>query len=159
MVDEVCINEAILAGAKEVFETMIFMDITEASESDQKIQGDTLLGSITFNGDLEGCLTICCGFACAKTIAQNMLGMEPADEISQEEVCDAIGEVTNMVMGGVKARLQDSVGNIMVSIPTVVSGHGLHNSLCAGACKVLLKAAFDDEYIAELSMLYRNADN
>lgn len=159
MVDEVCINEALLAGAKEVFETMIFMDIAEPSEPDQRIEGDTLLGSITFKGDLEGCLTICCGVTCAKTIALNMLAMEPTDEISEEEVCDAIGEVTNMVMGSVKARLQDSMGNAQVSIPTVVSGHGLHNSLGAGACKVLLRAAFDDEYAAELSLLYREAHN
>ncbi|MHC4423137.1 MAG: chemotaxis protein CheX [Planctomycetota bacterium] len=159
MVDEVCVTDALLAGAKEVFETMIFMDIDETCEPEQEIEGSTLLGSITFKGNIEGCLAICCGMPCAKAIAANMLGMDSAEEVGEEEVCDAIGEVANMVMGSVKARLQESAGNVEVSIPTVVSGHGLQNSLGDKACKVLVKASFDNEYIAELSVLYREASD
>ena len=150
-----CITDALLAGAKEVFETMVFMDIDKSSEPDQTLEGDTLLGSITFQGNLEGCLTICCGLPCAKTIAANMLGMEPGEEISEPEICDAIGEIVNMVIGSVKARIQDSIGTIQVSIPTVVTGQGLQNTLGDKAYKVLVKATFEDEYIAELSVLYR----
>lgn len=157
MVDEVCITDALLAGAKEVFETMVFMDIDESTEPDQILEGDTLLGSITFQGDLEGCLTICCGRSCAKTIAANMLGMELSEEISEPEICDAIGEIVNMIMGAVKARIQDNIGTIQVSIPTVVTGQGLQNTLGDKAYKVLVKATFEDEYIAELSVLYREA--
>jgi len=159
MIDQICITDAFLEGAKEVFETMIFMDIEKSSEPEQEIEGNTLLGSITFKGDIEGnlvgCLTICCGTACAKIIALNMLGMEPADELSEEEVRDAIGEVTNMVMGSVKTRLQDSVGDLQVSIPTVISGRWLENSLGEKASKVSIKVNIEDEYPAELSLLYR----
>jgi len=157
MVDEVCITDVLLAGAKEVFETMIFMELEESSEPEQKIEGDTLLGSITFKGDIEGCLAICCGVSCAKTIAANMLGMGPDEEISHGDICDAIGEVTNMVMGSVKAHLQDSVGNVEVSIPTVVSGRELENNLGDGASKVLIKVSIEDEYAVEFSLLYRKA--
>ena len=157
MIDEVCLNEALLGGAREVFETMIFADLEESCEPEDDIEGDALLGSITFKGKLEGCLTICCSVPCAKTIAINMLGMEPSEELSEAEICDALGEVTNMVMGGVKSRILDSVGNLEVSIPTVVSGRGLQNSLGEGAIKTLVKVKFEDEYIAELSMLYRES--
>ena len=155
MVDEVCLNDALLAGAKEVFEIMVFMDIEESSEPDRQVEADALLGSITFRGNLEGCLAICCSAPCAKTIAVNMLGMEPDEEISQADINDAIGEVTNMVMGSVKSRLQDNLGNIDVSIPSVVSGRRLENSLGDGAGKVLIKFNIEAEYIAELSLLYR----
>ncbi len=157
MIDEICLNEALLGGAKEIFETMIFVNLEESSESEEIIEGDSLLGSITFKGGIEGCFAICCSVPCAKTIALSMLAMDPSEELSEAEISDAIGEVTNMVMGGIKSRILDTVGNIEVSIPMVTSGQGLQNSLGEGAIKALVKVKFEDEYIAELSMLYRES--
>ncbi len=157
MIDEICLNEALLGGAKEIFETMIFVNLEETDETEEIIEGDSILGSITFKGGLEGCLAICCSVSCAKTIAVNMLAMEPSAELSEAEINDAIGEVTNMVMGGIKSRILDAVSNIEVSIPLVTSGQGLQNSLGEGAIKALVKVKFDNEYIAELSMLYRES--
>ncbi len=161
MVDDICISDVLLAGAKEVFETMIFMDLEEASEPDRKIEDDAMLGSITFKidfeGNMQGCLTICCSTPCAKTIATNMLGMEPDEEISEAEIRDALGEVTNMVMGSVKTRVQDEVGNLQVSIPTVVSGRDLEYSLGDGASKISVIVSLGDEYIADISWLCREA--
>ncbi len=155
MIDQVCISDSLLEGAKEVFETMVFMDLEEPSEPDEKIEGDALLSSITFKGNIEGCLAICCGVPCAKTIAVNMLGMELSEELSEEEICDALGEVANMVMGSVKARLEGSVGNLEVSIPSVVSGQDLENSLGEGATRILVKVNVENENIVEFSLICR----
>lgn len=156
MIDEICLNDALLEGAQEVFNTMISGNI-ESCESDQAIEGASLLGSITFKGGMEGCLAICCSVPCAKTIALNMLAMDPSEELSEEEICDSLGEVTNMIMGSVQARLQNAASNISVSIPMVVRGRGLQNSLGEGAIRALVKVKFENEYIAELSMLYRES--
>lgn len=156
MIDEVCLNDALLEGAEEVFSTMISGNI-ESCETDQEIEGDSLLGSITFNGGLEGCLAICCSLPCAKTIAVNMLAMDPSEELSKAEICDVLSEVTNMVMGSVKPRIQNVASGISVSIPTVVSGRYLQNNLGEGAIRTLIKVKFENVYIAELSMLYRES--
>lgn len=158
MIDQVCINEALLKGASEVFETMVFMDLAEALEPDQRIDGWALLGSITFKGAFEGCLTICCNVDCAKTIALNMLALDSYDAVGEEETCDAIGELTNMLMGSVKARLQDEFGNVEVSIPSVVSGRQLQNNLGDRAVKHLIRINIQDEYVAEISLLYRKVN-
>ena len=155
MVEEMCLTEALLEGAKEVFETMIFMDLEECSDSDRKIEGDALMGTITFTNSLEGCLGICCGIDSAKAIAANMLGLEPDDDIGTEDICDAIGEVANMVMGSVKTRLLEQVEDIQVSIPSVVKGHELINSMGDGANRISIKVSIEDEHIAELSLLCR----
>ncbi len=158
MVDEVCLSEAMLAGATEVFETMIFMDVRESPEQDSHPKGDTLLGSITFTGDIEGCLGICCSVPCAKGIAQNMLGMTEADELGEAEITDAIGEVANMLLGSVKSRIQERVGNLNVSIPTVVRGRLLDNSIGDHANptnRILTKLNVADEHTAELLLQYR----
>ncbi len=157
MIDEICFSTALLEGVKEVFETMIFMDIEESPEPEEKIEDDSLLGSITFKGNIEGCLAIRCGVPCAKTIAANMLGMDLSEEISQPEICDAIGEVSNMVLGSIKARIQENTGDLQVSIPTVVSGQNLENSLGEGASTILLKVNTGNEYVMELSFLYRKS--
>ena len=157
MIDEICLNEALLAGAKEIFETMIFVNFEESGEQEDIIEGDSLLGSITFKGGIEGCFAICCSALCAKTIALNMLAMDPSEELSEAEISDAIGEVTNMVMGGIKSRILDAVSNIEVSIPMVTSGQGLENSLGEGAIKTLVKVKLDNEYIAEMSILYKES--
>ena len=81
--------------------------------------------------------------------------MDSSEELSEEEICDAIGEVANMIMGSVKSRIQDNIGSLEVSIPSVVSGRKLENSLGDKASKILNKVNIEDEYIAELSLLYR----
>ena len=168
MVDEVCLSEALLAGAIEVFETMIFMDIRESTAqgqeasresssqdgAEQHLKGNTFLGSITFTGDMEGCLGICCSVPCARAIAQNMLGMAQTDELGEAEITDAIGEVANMVMGSFKSRVQKTAGNLNVSIPTVVKGRSLDASV-GDASRTVINVNIADEYAAELSLLYR----
>jgi len=155
MLDTIALKDVLLAGAKEVFETMIFIDIAECCEPDRKPEGEKLLGSITFKNSIKGCLVICCSIPCAKGIAINMLGMEPTAEISKEEICDALGEVTNMIMGSIKSRIHDSIGDIQVSIPTVVSGRELESSLGEDANKITLRLNIEDRDIMELSLLYK----
>ncbi len=158
MIEQVCLNEVLIEGAKEVFETMVFMDLAEATEPDQNIEGWALLGSITFKGSLEGCLAICCSVPCAQAIAINMLGIDTTEQLTEEDTCDAIGEITNMIMGSVKSRLLEKVGNLEVSIPSVVGGRELKNNLGDGAEKVSVKVNIEDEYVAGLSLLYRESD-
>jgi len=158
MIEQVCLNDVLIESAKEVFETMVFMDLAEATELDQDIEGWTLLGSITFKGSIEGCLAICCSTHCAQAIAINMLGMDTTAELTKEDTCDAIGEIANMVMGSVKSRLLEKVGNFEVSIPSVVSGRELKNNLGDGTERTSVKLNVGDEYVTELSLLYRESD-
>ena len=155
MVDEICLNDALLEGTKEVFETMIFMDLKEATGPMQTNGDDFFLGSITFKGNLEGCLAICCNSQCAQTVAHNMLGIDPGDNLTEDDISDAVGEVTNMVMGSVKSRILDFVGNLDVSIPMVIRGKKLDNSLGENANKISKTINIEDEHSAVLSLLYR----
>lgn len=159
MVDEVCLNDALLSSAKEIFETMISMDIKESCKSEQDIENDAILGTITFTGSIEGCLAIYCDLPCAKAVSANMLALDSDAELSQEEVNDAIGEVANMVMGSVKSRILTATGDINISIPTVIRGQELNNTLGDSANKVSKKIDIADDYFAELSLSYRESNS
>jgi len=155
MVTTMSLKDTVLDSAREVFETMVFMALEEAREEAPEMENTTVLGTITFKGQLEGCLGICCGVHCAGTITANMLGMDPSEEVSADDVNDAVGEVTNMVMGAVKARIQDEVGNVDVSIPSVVQGRELKNSLGEKASEVVVSGSLEEEHLIRFSLLYR----
>jgi len=159
MVTMTSLRDSVLDSAKEVFETMVFMALEEVAELAPELEDVTLLGTITFKGHLEGCLSICCGVNCARTIAANMLGMDPSEEINDDDVNDAVGEVANMVMGAVKARIQDEVGNVEVSIPFVVQGLELKNSLGERANELVVNANLEEEHNIRFSLLYRECNN
>jgi chemotaxis protein CheX len=158
MITTVSLKDALLSGASEVFETMVFMGLEESSEQTAALNEEALMGTITFKGSLEGCLGVCCTLQCARTIAANMLGMDSSASLSEDDISDAIGEIANMVMGALKTRIQDSVGTIEVSIPSVVQGHQLRNSLGEGSEKVLIQANLEG-HAAEFSLLYRESKN
>ena len=152
MTTTISLADALFAGAKEVFETMIFMSLEPCPDGGAAPAADGLLGTITFRGGLEGCVGICCSSECAKSIAANMLGMEPGTEASESEIYDAIGEVTNMIMGSFKARIIESVGDVQVSIPSVIRGNSLNTVMLEGQERVCVPVMLD-EHVAVLSLL------
>lgn len=155
MITTVSLKDVLLESAREVFETMVFMALEESGQDNHSVPEPALLGMITFKGRLEGCLGICCGQSCARAIAASMLGMGSPEELGGSDVNDAIGEIANMVLGAVKSRIQESVGTIEVSIPSVVQGRELVGSLGDNAEQVRIRVSIEEEQVAELSLLYR----
>ena len=154
MIEQISMGETLLDAAKEVFETMIFMSITEKEDQETEIVGDTYLGTISFKGDIQGSLGVTFEESAAKAVAASMLCLEPDEAVSDEDLADAVGEVANMVMGGVKSRLQDEIGSIEISIPTVISGQNLKSNV--GDSGRIVKRVHVDSFEGELSLLARS---
>ena len=154
MVGQDTFSEALVTGAREVFETMIYMSVEECNDNYETIESPALMSSITFKGNYSGCLGFCCGMDTATQIAANMLGTQGTDELSEGEVRDAIGEIANMVLGSVKANLLEVIGDVQVSIPTVVSGSDLSNSIGEGAEAIEVSVSLDDA-MAMLTLFYK----
>lgn len=161
MLEQMTMEQTILDAAREVFETMIFMDIEPAGSEpqDSSPEGTALMGSITFRGGLEGCLTICLSEACARSIAANMLGMDSGDQLSLSEVGDAVGEVANMTMGSIKHRIQNTYTDLQVSIPTVVSGRQLFPMPGEDFTRGQVNTTLDEIFPVTFSMYYKQAQN
>lgn len=159
MIEQLCFDTVLFESARDILATMMFMDLEQVSEPGESVEGNTLLGTITFKGKLEGCLAILSDEECGRNIAVSMLGLGPDDEVSAEDIQDAIGEVANMVMGGVKGRLAEHYEELQVSIPSVVRGKDLKSSLGDNdnAGETVLYGLIDGEYGIELRLLYREA--
>lgn len=156
MVTAVSIKDILLDSAKEVFETMVFMSFeeTEATLDPAEVM---LLGGITFMGDIEGSLNLCCGMDCSRAIAANMLCMDSPEEVADEDVSDAFGEIANMVIGSLKTRLRDDVETMQISIPSVIQGRELATRPNDGMVRVATTVRLVEEHLMSFSLLYRAA--
>jgi chemotaxis protein CheX len=78
----------------------------------------TTTSSVQILGEWTGAVALTMSAELATTIACTMFCME-ADELSDEDVADAAGEMANMIGGNIKSLLP---GPSELSMPTVTSG-------------------------------------
>jgi chemotaxis protein CheX len=156
MVTTVSLEDIMLDSAKEVFASMVCMALEKTTEPAVAPDEPAFLATITFTGDLEGCFGIACNADCVRAITAGMLCMEPDAQPSEAETIDALGEIANMIMGGLKTRVQHEVTNIEISIPSVICGRQLQSRLSETLSRIVVPATVADQYRAELSLLHRN---
>ena len=155
--EKILCNPTVLRDAiAEVFNSMVFMEVSPECELVEHMDTDeeSIMGTITFTGVFEGALSIRCGMECAKEITMNLLAFEDEDEMEESDIPDAIGEVSNMTMGTIKSMLYEQVGEISVSVPTVVSGSTMVNRLRAGEVKLAATVAISGQYCIQADLLY-----
>lgn len=110
-------------SAHEVFETMLGMSLTDREAAmGQAPPGPTdgVVAIIGLAGRWVGTGTISVTTEGARKIASQMLMQEYT--AVDDEVLDALGEITNMILGNVKTALEDERGPMGLSIPTVIYG-------------------------------------
>jgi chemotaxis protein CheX len=111
-----------LRGAtQEVFDTMLSMTLAETNAADFSATS-RIVGSVSLAGSVSGTVNIHVSDPFACQITANMLGMEPDEIESDEEVHDVIGELSNMIGGDLKSRLCDAGFDCELSIPSITSG-------------------------------------
>ncbi|MBZ5653747.1 MAG: chemotaxis protein CheX [Acidobacteriia bacterium] len=106
-------------AAKEVFALMVGVELSPPNQSDLPMVTN-FTGMVGLAGDLCGILTVRCSAASATTIASHMLGGSHAEVAAHQS--DAVGEISNMVAGSFKAKIEGLEDKCMLSVPTVVTG-------------------------------------
>jgi CheY-specific phosphatase CheX len=106
-----------------VFDTMLSMSI-KISDRDFPLnsEGRRIVGSVGFAGKVMGNVSVHVYEDFARLITAAMLGMEIDEIEGEEEVYDAIGELSNMIGGDLKSRFCDSDLACDLSIPSITSG-------------------------------------
>jgi chemotaxis protein CheX len=113
---------AITSATTEVFSMMLGIDVTagEPFMDDSAGTDSGVLALLGLAGAWVGTGSISCSAALACRIASQMLMAECAS--INDEVLDAIAEVANMVIGNVKTKLEETLGTMNLSTPTVIYG-------------------------------------
>ncbi len=110
-------------AVEEVFGTMIGLPATPGEVYTQEAapaEAEGIVTLIGIAGPWIGAGSIHCSLELACKLSSSML-MEEFSSVNKE-VLDAMAEITNMVFGNVKTVLEEQLGPLGLSIPTVVFG-------------------------------------
>ncbi len=127
-----------LEATIDVLKTMAFI---EPSPGRPYLKNDSLAigdvsGIIGFTGAATGSMALSFSEGCILKIVSNMLG-EESKEINGD-IKDAVGEITNMVSGAARKKLESLGLSISAAIPTVVAGKGHSVSHIMGGPSIII---------------------
>ncbi len=92
----------------EVLESMYFTTVLDSSSytgQQAAPQPAELAFSLRFQGEVHGAFGLHLGAPMARTLAANFLG-EEEDSLTDVEVAEVVGELTNMICGSIVSRVE-----------------------------------------------------
>jgi chemotaxis protein CheX len=140
------IVKSVTESTTQVFSTMLGVDIVCRAAAVETAMPEANAGVVSFiglAGSWAGTGSVSCSPALACRICAQMLMCEaPAVD---EEVLDAVAELTNMIVGGVKTELELHLGPLGLSIPTVVYGCNFKTKSAGSTEWIVVRFQWDDE--------------
>jgi chemotaxis protein CheX len=133
-----------------VFATMVGMTVTSSQISLEKqstVVNAGLAAMVGMAGPVSGsgCLAMSKSFGCYA--ASRFLMAEYSDV--NDDVLDAVAEITNMIVGGLKTALEEDLGPMGLSIPTVVFGESYVTRSPSMVERMVISFRCEDEGIEE----------
>ncbi|PIE67884.1 MAG: flagellar motor switch protein FliN [Deltaproteobacteria bacterium] len=117
------IKNAIVNSVIDVFYTMLDMEVEAIQEEPASFtEENRTVGSVTFAGEVDGMFNIQVNDDFGKAITAAMLGMEPEEIESEEEVYDVIRELSNIIGGNLKSNFVDAGLSCVLSTPSITNG-------------------------------------
>jgi chemotaxis protein CheX len=135
-----------LNAAKNVLETMCQTQVTAKKPTlkDNSLTYGEITGIIGMVSDeIAGCMILSFSEKCILHIVANMLMEKPKEKVD-EEIVDAVGELTNMICGGAKAQLAKLDYKFNLATPTMVVGKNVEISYYSDAPTIVIP--FSTEY-------------
>ena len=147
------LQQQIIDSTQSVFDTMLMMPLTPGEALSEKVYEfkSSISGMLGFAGDIQGMLTIHCPQDVGFAITGTLLGID-VDEVD-EDVKDTVGEMANMILGGVKDGFIEQGIQINLAVPTILAGRSYRISGMADAMWTSVPFYLDDgEFLVELKL-------
>ncbi len=152
--------QAIRGATDEVFTTMLNLSVAPGEtfvEKEEAVPSSGVVSLIGLAGSWVGTGSLACSAACAAKIASALL-MAPCTAID-EDVLDAVAEVTNMIIGNVKTALESRLGAMGLSTPTVIYGSNFQTRSSGSHEWTVVPFALDQDRMCVQVCIAPNADN
>ncbi len=130
--------QKIKQATEEIFSTMIFLDLKpgEPLAQGKEDLGCHVSAMIGLSGDFNALIGIHCPEQVGLAIGGSMLGMEL--QTIDDDIKDALGEIANMLAGSLKEAFASENIDLMLAIPTTISGNSYKVSAPSGSNRILL---------------------
>jgi chemotaxis protein CheX len=140
------ILESINQCTTQVFSTMLGVELNPGQVIEKDGSRDVqceVVSLIGIAGALAGAGSVSCSANMACKICALML-MTEAENVN-EDVLDAVAELTNMIVGNVKTELESRVGPLGLGIPTVVYGRNFQTKTSGDPGWIITRFHLDGE--------------
>jgi chemotaxis protein CheX len=127
-ISDILLKETVTRAVVDVFSTMLNQTAILLPEDPMNDRIDLnalhVVGTVGFIGDIKGLIYLYFDARFAEKCAGDMLGMDKLEliEAGDDVVNDAIGELTNMTVGGFKNQLSDKGFPCRLTIPAILRG-------------------------------------
>ncbi len=111
-------SEDIFTIAQNVLDTMVKVESFFQPDANLPEDGGHVTGCIQISGGWQGAVLLQTTDAFARNVASRMLCLE-YDDVTGEDIQDAMAELTNMVGGNIKSQVP---GPSFLSLPSVTTG-------------------------------------
>lgn len=138
--------DALDGSVREVFSTMLGVELGPGESFVEAAPPDAAGGVVALigvAGPWTGTGTVGCSPRLACRICARMLMTENSS--IDEEVLDAVAELTNMIIGGAKTKLEFKLGPLGLSIPTVVYGRNFRTKSAIHSEWVVVRFQWEGE--------------
>jgi chemotaxis protein CheX len=111
------------SATADVFSTMLGMEseaLEPRTDAEFPTISDGVMALVGMAGTWTGAGVICCSAQFACQLCNQFIGASA--EAVDEEVLDAVGELANMIIGSFKTSVEEHVGALGLSVPTVIYG-------------------------------------
>ena len=146
------VQEDTQLAIRDVFSTMLSLDVSERPPSALAPDPEgQVVSSVGFIGKLTGAVYLYCTVGFAKVLTGRMLGLDEAEVESGDMINDAVGELSNMIVGSVKSRLCDRGSACTLTLPSIIRGQHLSVEKPAQvATRVIGFASAQHHFLAEI---------
>ncbi|HYO18709.1 MAG TPA: chemotaxis protein CheX [Dermatophilaceae bacterium] len=110
-------NEDVAQIVSEVWSSMLGLE-AEHLQVEPPLEGPAVAGSVSVSGGADAQIGMEMSETAARDFAGLMFALDGAD-VSDDDIADAVGELTNMVGGNIKSLI---AGSSTLSLPVVAQG-------------------------------------
>jgi chemotaxis protein CheX len=129
----------LMTAVTDVVKTMLSLDARSIPfDKGALSDGPHIAGCVSFIGPMTGVVHIYATANFASRITAMLLGISEAEIEGDEMVNDAMGEVTNMVVGNFRAALVDRGHACVLTIPSIVRGTNFSMEALSGTTRRVL---------------------
>jgi chemotaxis protein CheX len=131
------IQEFLAKHLAEVFSTMLSLPTAASTQPALTGAPERVSGSVGFVGEsVTGAVYLHVPAPFATRITCAMLGLPEGETPGDADVNDVMGEVTNMVAGGLKSWLCDSGAACALTTPAIIRGSSFHILASEGVSQI-----------------------
>lgn len=127
---DTALGRQVISTVTEIFTSMVMMDVECQASSCPEI-GSNISGIIGIGGDVKGLVAVHMPQDVALAVTEGFLGI--ALDTIDNDVKDAVGEIVNMIAGGVKEHFASLAVGCELAIPSAIVGTSYKTGCLAGS--------------------------